>query len=81
MKAKETRYIRKESKWQTYHKIENSQKARAFKKMPETTSIKSLKDIYHFAYMLGIEKKSRKEDFTKIKTLAYIHSIFGKVSP
>ena len=69
----------KETRWQIYKKLEPKIKKRFLEKISEEDSLKMLSKLYQFTYNLKKKAADKKLALSKIKTLAEIHSIFGKV--
>ena len=72
-------YSKREKHWKIYHRLEAKQKKHFLNKMSEKDGFKMLKELHQFAYKLGGEAGFNKLDMVKIKALANVHSVFGKV--
>lgn len=72
-------YSKREKQWSIYHRFEQKRKAYSLKGLSEAGSIKILSELHNFAYELGIKPSLNKLDIAKIKTLANVHSMFGRV--
>lgn len=72
-------YSKREKRWKIYHRLEAKQKRRFLRKMSEEDGFKMLKELHRFAYKLGPKLRLDEIDMAKIKSLAHIHSMFGKV--
>lgn len=72
-------YKSRENRWRAYHKLEEKDKELFFKKTSAGDRFKILKELHQFVYNLKDKKSVEKLDMAKIKTLARVHSVFGKV--
>lgn len=69
----------KQKRWDIYHKFEKEQKAHFLKKLSEKESLGIFRELYRCAYNLSGKSGFNILDKDKIKTLARVHSIFGKI--
>ena len=72
-------YSKRERQWGIYHRLEQKRKARSLKKLSEAGAIKILTELYSFVYESGVKPRLNTLDIAKIRTLANVHSMFGRV--
>ncbi len=69
----------REKKWEIYHQFEDEQKRKFLKNLSVKDGFKAFKELYNFASRAGWVFKNRKFDEAKIKHLAKIHTLFGRI--
>lgn len=72
-------YKKEEKGWRVYHRFEQRDKKRFLKKLSASEGFKILDELHQFTHKLGTRPSFKKLDMDKIKTLAYVHSIYCKV--
>ena len=65
--------------WNTYRKFEKENKRRSLKRLSETDSFNILNQLHQFSLELSSKPRPKELNAAKIKTLARVHSMFGKV--
>ncbi len=66
-------------RWRRYRRWEKVCKASSLQALTEKQSIKALEDLHLFAQALGVGAKYDSADLQKIRVLARVHALFGKV--
>lgn len=79
MKKQEFNLNRINQRWSVFNNWELGYKKRYLRKLSIKQSFGIYKELYRFAYSIGIEPNFNELDIEKIKTLAHVHSVFGKV--
>lgn len=72
-------YSRRDKQWSAYRRLGQKRKACSLKRLSEARAIKILNELYGFVYESGVRPRLNRLDITKIRTLANVHSMFGKV--
>lgn len=65
--------------WQAYHNFEEREKASFLRNMSEKESLNILRELYEFTDGLKDKRHFTILDNDKIKHLARVHRIFGKI--
>jgi len=74
-----TDYSKRERQWNAYHRLEQKRKAYFLKKLSEADGFNLLNELHSFVYESGVKRGLNKLDMAKIKTLANVHSMFGRI--
>lgn len=75
----EYNYSRRETRWEIHHKLEVKQRKYFLKQMSEEDSFRILKELHQFACKLGDKSEFHRVDMDRIKALADVHALFGKL--
>ena len=74
----EFNYLNEERRWKAYYKFERQRRLSFLRSLSQKDTFVILRGLYSYVYNLS-DAAFSKLDYNKIKALARVHSLFGKV--